>query len=237
MRRIIDLSQEITHRGPARPFHPTPTIWTHISHAETRAMFKSANVSFEIKGLTLSDHTGTHVDAFAHFDSRPEAQTIDQIPLELFYTEAICLDFSYKAPATSITSEDILQGLANAALEIKRGDTFLYYAAHYERNFGTPRWWTDFPGLDAAATEFLADAGVVNIGCEAFSIENPANANVNADRPYPAHLVCLRRQVLNTENLKISSSVVGKRFTFIGFPLKIQGGTAAPIRAVAILEE
>jgi kynurenine formamidase len=31
---------------------------------------------------------------------------------------------------------------------------------------------------------------------------------------------------------------VGKgRFRFIGFPLKIRGGTASPIRAVAILEE
>jgi kynurenine formamidase len=32
--------------------------------------------------------------------------------------------------------------------------------------------------------------------------------------------------------------LVGRgRFRFIGFPLKIRGGTASPIRAVAILEE
>jgi kynurenine formamidase len=32
--------------------------------------------------------------------------------------------------------------------------------------------------------------------------------------------------------------LVGKgRFRFIGFPLRIRGGTASPIRAVAVLDE
>jgi kynurenine formamidase len=78
---------------------------------------------------------------------------------------------------------------------------------------------------------------VVNIGCEAFTIDNPAQARLDADPPYPAHTVCRERRLLNTENLVIPRRLVGRRFRFIGFPLKIEGGTASPIRAVAVLED
>jgi kynurenine formamidase len=40
------------------------------------------------------------------------------------------------------------------------------------------------------------------------------------------------------EGLVNLEKLVGKgRFRFIGFPLKIRGGTASPIRAVAWIEE
>jgi kynurenine formamidase len=38
------------------------------------------------------------------------------------------------------------------------------------------------------------------------------------------------------ENLCNLDKVVGKRFTFIGLPLRIRQGTGSPIRAVAVLD-
>src|SRR5262249_37740533 len=99
------------------------------------------------------------------------------------------------------------------------------------------KWWTEFAGLDGAAMNFLADAGVVNVGTEAFSIDNPAATLPDADPPYPAHQVCRDRKVLNTENLIIPRELIGRRFTYIGFPIKIVGGTGGWIRAVAVLDE
>src|SRR5215813_10849622 len=71
----------------------------------------------------------------------------------------------------------------------------------------------------------------------AFSIDNPAATLPDADPPYPAHQVCRDRKVLNTENLIIPRELVGRRFTYIGFPIKIVGGTGGWIRAVAVLDE
>jgi Putative cyclase len=34
----------------------------------------------------------THVDSFSHLDPDPTAQTIEQMPLDLFYGTAVCLD-------------------------------------------------------------------------------------------------------------------------------------------------
>ena len=42
--------------------------------------------------MTLSDHTGTHVDALAHFI--PDTATIDAMPIDLFWGEATVADFS-----------------------------------------------------------------------------------------------------------------------------------------------
>jgi kynurenine formamidase len=237
MVKLVDLSQPITHRGPARPFHPTPTIWTHVSHEDTRARAEFGDISFATRGLILSDHTSTHVDAFCHYDPRPEAESIDELPLEMFHTEGICLDFSHVGPGEDITPAHIDAELARTGLGIQRGDTFLYYTGHYEKNFGRPEWWSAFPGLGREATEYLADLGVLNIGTEAFTIDNPSQARLDANPPYPSHVVCRERRLLNMENMVIPRSLVGKRFKFIGFPLKIERGTASPIRAVAVLED
>ena len=42
-------------------------------------------------------------------------------------------------------------------------------------------------------------------------------------------------QIVNTESLCNLEQLVGKRFTYFGLPLNIDGGTGSPIRAVAIL--
>lgn len=238
MRRLLDLSQPITHRGHARPFHPTPTIWTHISHEESAKIWKKGGFSVMTKGFIMSDHGGSHVDAYTHIDPRPGAESIDQLPLELFMTEAVCIDCSTVPARHFITVDHIKEGLRKAGLSLGRGNTLLYYTGHYERYFNDPsRWWTEFAGLDGGAMEYLADAGVVNVGCEAFSIDNPAATVPDADPPYPAHQVCRDRKVLNTENLVIPRELVGRRFTYIGFPIKLVGGSGAPIRAVAVIEE
>ncbi|MFQ5896438.1 MAG: cyclase family protein [Nitrospinota bacterium] len=234
---IIDLSQTISPGGYARPFHPTPEIWPMLTHEESRERF-GGKFSFQAKAFKLSDHSSTHVDAINHFDPAPDAPSIDQLPLSLFITGALCVDLS-KIPARTFIEPEHIEGeLSRHKLAVERGDTFLYHTGHYERYFADPeKWWTEFAGLSRGAAEFLADRGVVNVGCEAFTIENPATMVPEAPEPYPAHQVCKEHRMLNTENLVIPKRLVGKRFRFLGLPLKLRGGTGSPIRAVAWVED
>ena len=43
------------------------------------------------------------------------------------------------------------------------------------------------------------------------------------------------RRITHYENL-VLTEVVGQRFTFVGFPLKVVGAHGGPTRAVAILD-
>lgn len=228
--KLIDLSQEIYQGMPVYPGHLKTVIWFHQTHEEVRRAI-GTGFSYATCGLLMSDHGPTHVDSISHISTKPGAKSIDQLPLELFYTEAICLDVSHVPPRTYITKKDLEDALKKSGLEIKKGDTVLLYTGHYNKRYGTPEWLTHYPGLDREATLWLADKGVVNIGIDAPSIDNPA------DKTYPAHTVCGERDLLNIENMANLDKVVNKRFKFIGFPLKIRGGTGSPIRAVAVLEE
>jgi kynurenine formamidase len=229
--KLIDLSRELYHRTQVHPAHPPVIITTWNDHDQVKV---AGNTRFTSKALaiSLSDHSGTHVDAFCHFDPRPEAASIDQMPLEDFYTEAICLDLSEVPLKHSITVEEMEAALAASGEEIKPGDTVLIYMAVTERLLGKPEYGHDFPGLTVEAVHWLADKEIKMFGVEAVS---PATEGENN---YKAHLACGERGITHIECLTNLDKLIGKgRFRFIGFPLKIRGGTGSPIRAVAVLEE
>ena len=154
------------------------------------------------------------------------------MPLEDFYTEAVCLDLSHIEPKTDISIDDLEKAEAAAGIEIMPRDTVLLYMAHYDRTFGTPEFLTDWPGLTKESTEWLGRKKILMFGVEAPSPGRPGKHN------FEVHLVCRDMGFTHMEGLANLGQVVGKgRFRFIGFPLKIRGGTGSPIRPVAVLEE
>lgn len=228
--QLIDLSREIHHRTPAHPSHPpvVTTVWN--DHDEIKS---AGDTKFSSKALylSMSDHAGTHVDAPSHFNSDPNAASIDQVPLENFYTEAICLDLSHVPLKHEITVAEMETALQKSGQEIRAGDTVLIHMGTNDRLFGTPAYLHDFPGLHVDAVHWLADQKIVAFGVEAISPAPEGEPN------FKAHLACAERGITHMECLWNLDQLIGKgRFRFIGFPLKIRGGTASPIRAVAVFE-
>ncbi|MEE8302622.1 MAG: cyclase family protein, partial [Candidatus Tectomicrobia bacterium] len=108
--QLIDLSGEIFHKCPTLPNHPPVTIVDYQTHDTVREA-EGVTFSCASKFITLGEHTASHVDAPVHFDARPDALSIDQVLLENFYTEALCLDFSHKPLKSDITVEDLEQAV------------------------------------------------------------------------------------------------------------------------------
>lgn len=228
--QIIDLSREIHHRAPVHPAHPPMVVSVWYDHSEKK---RAGNTDFTSKALylSLSDHAGTHVDAPVHFDSRPNALTVDQMPLDMFYTDGICLDLSQAPLRHAIRVPEMAAALQASGQEIRAGDTLLLEMGVHKRLAGTPAFLHDFPGLAEESVDWIADRGVKMFGVEAVSPAPEGEDN------FKAHLACARRNITHIEGLANLDALVGKgRFRFIGFPLKIRGGTASPIRAVAVFE-
>ncbi|MGB0625908.1 MAG: cyclase family protein [Alphaproteobacteria bacterium] len=228
---IIDLSREIHHRAPAHPSHPPVVVTVWNDHSEVK---RAGNTEFTSKSLSLSmsDHSCTHVDAPVHFNPAPDAPSIDQVPLENFYTEAICLDFGEVPNRYEATIDDMEAALAASGEEIKAGDTVMIHMGIHNRLYGSPDYVHEFPGLSVPAVHWLADRGIGMFGVEAVSPAPEGEPN------YLAHLACAERGITHMECLMNLDQLVGKgRFRFAGFPLKIKDGTASPIRAVAIFED
>jgi len=228
--KIIDLSQEIYTGMPVYPGHAKTVIWEHMSHEESARMI-GTGFSYRASGIMMCDHGPTHIDSVSHLSTDPDAPSVDEIPLEHCITSAICIDVSDVPPQTQFGPEKIEAELKRWNLDIRPGDTLLFYTGHYDHYYGKPEYATHQPGLTREATEYIIDKGVVNFG-----VDN-TSPDMWLDKTYPCHTVCSERRVTHIENLCNLDKLVGKRFTFIALPLRIRKGTGSPLRATAILQE
>jgi kynurenine formamidase len=230
MPEIVDLSQEIFAGMPVFPDLPEVNITVYVSHEQWDGIEGSDVVTPAVNLLELGEHTGTHVDALNHMARQYREQSIDTMPLTMFYTEGICLDLSAKGFRELIEVADLERALTVAALEIKPGDTVLLYTDHYRRAYGTENWHHG-PGVSAAAARWLGGHGIAAFGVETMA---PGVLKVSNKE---VHHVCGELGFTHYENLINLHLLVGRgRFRFIGLPLKIRGGTGSPVRAVAVFE-
>lgn len=231
MAEIIDLSQEIFSGMPVFPGLPEVDITMHVSHETWDGVNDSQVVSPAVNRLTLGDHTGTHVDAINHMGRQYRGQSIDTMPLTMFYTAGICLDLSQKGLRELIEPVDLERALAKTSLDIQPGDTVLLYTDHYRRTFGTADWGNG-PGISVAAAYWFGRQKIAAFGVETMSpgVRHVSNKAV--------HQVCGELGFTHYENLVNLHQLIGRgRFRFVGLPLKIRGGTGSPVRAVAVFEE
>ncbi|HJY86709.1 MAG TPA: cyclase family protein [Candidatus Acidoferrales bacterium] len=230
MFEIIDLSQEIFPGMPVFPGLPEVKITIHQSHEELDGITDNDVVSPAVNRLELGEHTGTHVDAINHMARQYRGQSIDTMPLTMFYTEGICLDLSHKGLLDLIEPADLKRALSRADLEIKQGDTVLLYTDHYRRAFGTDDW-RNGPGVSISAARWLGQQGIAAFGVEM------ASPGVRGVSNKEVHRICGELGFTHYENMINLYQLIGRgRFRFIGLPLKIRGGTGSPVRAIAVFE-
>ncbi|HEY0755404.1 MAG TPA: cyclase family protein [Ktedonobacteraceae bacterium] len=230
MTTLIDLSQEIYQGMFVYPGHLKTVIWEHHTHEETRKNFEGG-FSYQSRGLMFSDHGPTHVDALSHLDPDPTAPAIDQMALDLFYGAATCIDLSHKAAQTYISAEDLEAAVAHSETEVRTGDILLLHTGTFKRFYGTRDYLSQYPGLNESGSNWLVERGVKTFGVDSPSPDNPIS------RTYPCHMMCRVHGITHYENLMNLDQLLGKRFTFVGFPLRVRGGTGSPVRAVAMLED
>ena len=229
--RLIDLSREIFHRSPSYPSHPPTVVGTWVTHEERREMSGGASGSTSMY-FSMSDHGTTHLDAPRHFDESPGALGIDEFPLEKCYVMGICLDFRHISPRAEIGVSEMEAAAQEAGVPVPKGGTVLLCTGHHARTYPGPAYYTDNPGVNRAATEWLARAGAVTFGID--SMRPGPEGSVNSD----VHRACAELGITHMESLCSLEELIGKGlFRFIGFPLKIRNGSGGPIRAVAVLDE
>jgi len=229
MSRLVDLSQEIYTGMMVYPGHLKTVLFEHATHEETAPRFDSG-FSFQTKGFLLNDNGPTHVDSFSHLDPDPSAETIDRMPLELFYGSAICIDVAGAEPRTDIGVDRVERGLSDAELDVRPGDIVLFHTGVATKFVGTSEYLTEFPGLGADVAEWIVERRIKSFGVDTCTPDNPTS------RIYPIHMMGRKHHITHYENL-ILHEVVGRRFTFIGLPLKLKGAHGGPTRAVAVLDE
>src|ERR1041384_908147 len=183
-----------------------------IGAAAALAQGDSANVSF----LHLGAHTGTHVDAPAHFIEG--ANTIDKLPLKVLI-----------GPARVIRVPDELTEISSAFLEscdLDQVERILFHTRN-SKSWDDEGFRKDFTHLLPEAAEMLVNRGVKLVGTDYLSIEKFHSGH------HRTHIALLSHGVVIVEGLNLSGVPAGD-YALICLPLKIAegAGDGAPARVV-----
>jgi kynurenine formamidase len=167
----------------------------------------------------MSDHSGTHVDAPAHFI--PGGKTIEQTAPNIYVGPAKVVDFSGDdGDEGELKLQVFKDKLTDKALEIEAGDCVLF---KFQSENGKV-----FSGLSEEVSSFLSEQKVKLVGTDQPSIDWSEN------KTRPAHRVLLSAEIPIVEMLTNLELIKGGKATFMGLPLKMTGATGSPIRAIAI---
>jgi kynurenine formamidase len=188
-------------------------------------------------------HIGTHLDYSFHYGSRSEgrpAKTADEIPLEYCYQDAVRLDMSHKKSNEVITDKDIVASLDKIKYQLKPLDIVLLFTGA-DKFYGTQRYFSDYPGVDTSAIDYLLDRGVKIFGVDTMGIDRPYRFMLkeflekkDSRYLYPAHFYGRIREFIHIERLTNLGKLPDFGFKVICFPVKIKLTGAAWARVVAI---
>ena len=223
--RVVDLSQPLSRESQLHPFFPPTQILRHILHADA----PEGRPSFSAEIIVTSNHAATHVDAFGHYSKGGAA--IAEMPLDTFCGEAICVDIRDYPGGHDVSAAEVEKAVAESGQELREGDILLFCSDHYNRAAGTPAFLDGFNGISAEAVHWMADRGAKIFGVETISPDL-----VYLTDEYPTHRACAERGLTHYENLNNLKDVVGKRFLFVGLPLRLETAYGSPVRAAAILD-
>jgi kynurenine formamidase len=191
--------------------------------------------------LRFGTHNSTHVDAPWHYNSRiggEPARTIDQLPLEWFYAPGVVIDASDRGDGEALSAADVRARLPR---HLRPLDIVLVHTRR-DRFYDELDYIARGPGVSAEATRWLHDQGVRVMGIDAWGWDAPlhiqaerAKASGEAGVFWEAHQVDLDYSQI--ERLCNLGALPAEGFRVACFPLRIEGGSAAPARVVAIVPD
>lgn len=198
---------------------------------------------YSANNFSTAEHGGTHLDAPIHFAEN--GLTVDQIPLESLIGPAIKIDVSENALANRdylISIDDFKSWESKAGRHIPKGSIVLletgyskFYPDHI-KYMGTDQRGPDavkllhFPGLSEEAATWL----IQNRSIKAIGIDTPS-IDYGQSKLFKAHVVLLSNNIPAFENLTNLDQLPAKDFQVIALPMKIKGGSGAPLRAIALI--
>lgn len=254
--RIVDLSIPVETGVPSDPPELLPQI-EYFDHKTSIPVFLATFPGLREQDLingeawagervTLSTHSGTHMDAPWHFASTmnggERARTIDEAPLEWCFQPGIKLDFRDKPDGYVVTAKDIDDELARSGARIDPLTIVLV-------NTSAGAWYGDETyqdrgcGLGREATLHLLEMGVKVVGTDAWSWDAPFSftreryaQDGDPSIIWEGHKAGLEREYYQMEKLHNLESLESSGFLVSCFPVKIRGASAGWIRAVALVD-
>ena len=197
---------------------------------------------YEANSFESAEHGGTHLDAPVHFARG--RHSVDQVPIERLIGPACVVDISehalndvdYQATVADIQAWERTEGvLPPGAIVILRTGHFRFWP-DAQRYMGTMERGPEavaklhFPGLHPEAARWLvAEREVDALGIDTPSIDYGQSTEFKTHRILSEANIPVLENMANLDRLPVKGAEV------IALPMKIKGGSGAPVRIVGLL--
>jgi kynurenine formamidase len=188
----------------------------------------------------MPEHGGTHLDAPYHFGERQEP--VEQIALRRLIAPAVVIDVTtqarkdrdYRVSAADVLAFEKAQGpiAAGSIVLVRTGwsrhwpDRLAYLGDATPGDASNLR----FPGYGEDAARLLVEQRqIALLGIDTASVDYGRSTD------FIVHRVAAARNVANLENLTNLDRLPARGATLVALPMKIEGGSGAPVRVVAIV--
>jgi len=228
--KIVDLSMTIESDLTTQRAFTGNVLVNLVSHEQSRK-FQAGTPDDPFTStwnyLSMTEHCGTHVDAFYHMD--PNGLSVDEMPLEYFFGKAVCLDLRQIPERGTITPEDLERAEQASGVAID-GHIVLLATGLHRKFYPRPEILTQNAELSAEAVRWLWERGSRVHGVEG------ASTDILDKNTFPSHRACRDLKMAHYEWLVNLEELIGAgEFLFYGIPLKLKRGSGSPVRAFAVL--
>ncbi|MBB3219563.1 cyclase family protein [Pseudoduganella umbonata] len=260
-RRFIDLSIYLENEVLSDPPPLAPKI-TYQKHTDTlhefMAMIPGTTAEDYPDGeaaaaewVTMTTHSGTHLDAPYHFHSTMDAATgekkasitIDEVPLEWCFQPGVKLDFRHFPDGYVATAADVAAELDRIGHELRPLDIVVVNTRAGSR-YGHNDYVSAGCGMGYEATMYLLERGVRLTGTDAWSWDAPFAYTAkkiaetgNKALIWEGHKAGRDIGYCHLEKLHALETLPSHGFYISCFPHKVRRGSAGWTRAVAIFDD
>lgn len=194
---LIDITRDLWEGTPVFP-GDGPVVAERVDHG-----------SYITTALSLGTHSGTHIDAPAHFI--PGGRTVDALDLSSLIGNALVVDLS---------GEGGVFEPRHFASCPEGTERLLVKTSYSARRTFSP----DYPHLSIEAAEFLASRGIRAIGVDTPSVEA-------FEGDGSLHRFLFERDIAIIEMLDLSPATGGEYY-MMALPLRLRGLDGSPARVV-----
>lgn len=234
--KIIDLSHSYSAETIYWPTEEKFKLEKESDGITENGYYYAANKFFS------PEHGGTHIDAPIHFSKG--SPTVDEIPMQKLVSNGVVIDVSKKCednPDYRIMINDFKDWENKIGIIPENSMVFLYT--------GFSKFWPDpikymgtdqrgkdaisqlhFPGLHHDAASWLIENRKISaVGLDTPSIDFGQSKKFETHRALCTSHVPAIENVANLDKLPPTGSIV------IALPMKIKGGSGAPVRIIALI--
>lgn len=233
---LVDLTHDYSENTLYWPTEEGFKLETEFDGLTEKGYFYSA------KKFSAPEHGGTHMDAPIHFSQ--DGKTVDQIPLEQLIGNGIVIDVSKKCLENS-NYQILVDDVANWESQYGKipSETIVFLHTGFGelwpnriKYLGTDKIGLkalselSFPGLNPETAKWLVENRQINaIGIDTQSID------YGKSQFFETHRILCSSNIPFFENVANLRKLPAINFSVIALPMKIKGGSGAPVRLIAII--